>query len=104
MLVYCLQLRNLCVTKRMDECLLNLACPALLLSATITRLHTSHVIIKVLASMDEPKSRELYNKLRAVYNPLRHPSFPIVPPLEEWHDGSVSCDNFYCRYFRLYSL
>ncbi|CBN75414.1 expressed unknown protein [Ectocarpus siliculosus] len=61
--------------------------------------HASHSILGALAAIKSSRARELYNRLRDVYNPSRPASFLPAPPLEEWHGTSSFCDDFQCRCF-----
>ncbi|CAN0400626.1 unnamed protein product [Ectocarpus sp. 12 AP-2014] len=61
--------------------------------------HASHSILGALAAIRSSRARELYNRLRDVYNPFRPASFLPAPPLEEWHGTSAFCDDFQCRCF-----
>lgn len=57
----------------------------------------SHVMISLLATIDDPRARGLYNKVRAASNLTRPPGSPLFPLLEEWQGMSAFCDNFPCR-------
>ncbi|CBN75413.1 expressed unknown protein [Ectocarpus siliculosus] len=59
----------------------------------------SHSLLGALAAIDDSRARELYNRLRDVYNPSRPASFLPAPPLEEWRGTSAFCDDFQCRLF-----
>ncbi|CAM9174833.1 unnamed protein product [Ectocarpus sp. 4 AP-2014] len=59
--------------------------------------HVSHAILAALAAIKSSRARELYNRLRDVYNPSRPASFLPAPPLEEWSGMSAFCDDFQCR-------
>lgn len=59
------------------------------------RLHISHLLILALAFFGE---RELYEKLRAAYNPMHSSGTPPIPPFEEWQGISSCCDHIYCRW------
>ncbi|CAM9272693.1 unnamed protein product [Ectocarpus sp. 12 AP-2014] len=61
--------------------------------------HVSHSILAALAAIKSSRARELYNRLRDVYNPSRPASFHPAPPLEEWRGMSAFCDDFQCRCF-----
>ncbi|CAM9311543.1 unnamed protein product [Ectocarpus sp. 12 AP-2014] len=61
--------------------------------------HMSHSLLGALAAIDDSRARELYNRLRDVYNPSRPASFQPAPPVEEWRGMSAFCDDFQCRFF-----
>ncbi|CAM9443650.1 unnamed protein product [Ectocarpus sp. 12 AP-2014] len=61
--------------------------------------HVSHSILAALAAIKSSRARELYNRLRDVYNPSRPASFLPAPPLEEWRGTAAFCDDFQCRCF-----
>ncbi|CAM9343803.1 unnamed protein product [Ectocarpus sp. 12 AP-2014] len=61
--------------------------------------HVSHSILAALAAIKSSRARELYNRLRDVYNPSRPASFQPAPPLEEWRGTSDFCNDFQCRCF-----
>ncbi|CAM9272842.1 unnamed protein product [Ectocarpus sp. 12 AP-2014] len=61
--------------------------------------HVSHSILGALAAIDDSRARELYNRLRNVYNPSRSSDSLPAPPLEEWRGMSAFCDDFQCRCF-----
>ncbi|CAM9343954.1 unnamed protein product [Ectocarpus sp. 12 AP-2014] len=61
--------------------------------------HVSHSIPAALAAIESSRARELYHRLRNVYNPSRPASFLPAPPLEEWRGTSAFCDDFQCRCF-----
>ncbi|CAN0204002.1 unnamed protein product, partial [Ectocarpus sp. 12 AP-2014] len=61
--------------------------------------HMSHSLLGALAAIDDSRARELYNRLRDVYNPSRPASFQPAPPLGEWRGMSAFCDDFQCRFF-----
>ncbi|CAM9174759.1 unnamed protein product [Ectocarpus sp. 4 AP-2014] len=61
--------------------------------------HVSHSILAALAAIKSSRARELYNRLRDVYNPSRPASFQPAPRLEEWRGTSAFCDDFQCRCF-----
>ncbi|CAN0026666.1 unnamed protein product [Ectocarpus sp. 4 AP-2014] len=61
--------------------------------------HASHSILGALAAINSSRARELYNRLRDVYNPSRPASFLPAPPLGEWRGTSAFCDDFQCRCF-----
>ncbi|CAN0123886.1 unnamed protein product [Ectocarpus sp. 6 AP-2014] len=61
--------------------------------------HVSHSILGALAAIDDSRARELYDRLRNVYNPSRSPDSLPAPPLEEWRGMSAFCDDFQCRCF-----
>ncbi|CAN0123820.1 unnamed protein product [Ectocarpus sp. 6 AP-2014] len=61
--------------------------------------HVSHSILAALAAIKSSRARELYNRLRDVYNPFRPASFLPAPPLDEWRGTSAFCDDFQCRCF-----
>lgn len=60
--------------------------------------HWVHIASAALAALDASGARELYDTLRAAYNPFRPPGSPPVPPLEEWQGVSAICEDTYCRY------
>lgn len=51
-----------------------------------------------LAALDDDGAREMYDTLRAAYNPFRPLGTSPAPPLEEWQGMSSVCGNLYCRY------
>ncbi|CAN0140050.1 unnamed protein product, partial [Ectocarpus sp. 12 AP-2014] len=61
--------------------------------------HVSHSILGALAAIDDSRARELYNRLRNIYNPSRSSDSLPAPPLEEWRGMSAFCDDFQCRCF-----
>ncbi|CAN0270947.1 unnamed protein product [Ectocarpus sp. 12 AP-2014] len=61
--------------------------------------HASHSVLGALTAVRSSRARELYNRLRDVYNPSRPVSFLPAPPLEEWRGTSAFCDDFQCRCF-----
>ncbi|CAB1096248.1 unnamed protein product [Ectocarpus sp. CCAP 1310/34] len=65
---------------------------------TVDRRHLTHGILGALiAAVDDSRARELYNRLRDVYNPFRPSASLPAPPLEEWRGISAFCDRFQCR-------
>ncbi|CAB1096251.1 unnamed protein product [Ectocarpus sp. CCAP 1310/34] len=61
--------------------------------------HVSHSILGALAAINDSRARELYDRLRNVYNPSRSSDSLPAPPLEEWRGMSAFCDDFQCRCF-----
>ncbi|CAM9174909.1 unnamed protein product [Ectocarpus sp. 4 AP-2014] len=61
--------------------------------------HVSHSILGALAAIDDSRARELYDRLRNVYNISRSSDSLPAPPLEEWRGMSAFCDDFQCRCF-----
>lgn len=61
------------------------------------REHQAHIMLAVLVAVDNPRSRQLYDELRAAYN-FSLPSGNLqVPPFEEWRGMSAFCDKIMCR-------
>lgn len=63
-----------------------------------TRAHSAHVMLSVLAVMEDLAARQLYDKLRNAFNQTLPPESLPLPPLEEWQGISAHCDHFYCRW------
>lgn len=61
------------------------------------REHKAHIMMLVLRAMDNPRSRQLFYRLRAAYNLTRPPAGLQVPPLEEWRGVSMFCHKSRCR-------
>lgn len=61
------------------------------------RVHEVHMILAGLAAIDDHVAREMYDTLRAAYNPSRARGTSPVPPLEEWQGLSSICENLQCR-------
>lgn len=57
-----------------------------------------------LAALVDPRAVELYDRLRAAYNPFRPPGSLPVPPLEEWQGVCSFCEDFHCRCVRFAGL
>lgn len=58
----------------------------------------AHSLLAALVALGDTRADDLYNRLRAAYNPFRpHGSLP-VPPLEEWQGVASICEDFHCRY------
>ncbi|CAM9966772.1 unnamed protein product [Scytosiphon promiscuus] len=68
------------------------------LTRTAMGTHMSHVMISIVAKIDDPRARELYDKLRATCNLTRSPGSLLFPALEEWPGMSAFCDNLPCRW------
>lgn len=73
-------------------------CPRVIPLAAVKRkrAHKAHIMIGILVAADSPPSRELYDRLRAVYNLTRSVDHHI-PPLQEWRGVSWFCDMKPCR-------
>lgn len=71
--------------------------PALSAAFVDARLHIAHINTAALASIDDPRARGLYKRLRAAYNPARLPGSNPIPPLEEWQGMAAICSNTNCR-------
>ncbi|CAM9928481.1 unnamed protein product [Ectocarpus fasciculatus] len=61
--------------------------------------HNVHGVLGSLAAMDDSRARDLYYRLREVYNRWRHPTCLPAPPFEEWRGISAFCDDFQCRFW-----
>lgn len=59
--------------------------------------HKAHIMVGILVAMDSPRSRQLYEKLRVVYNLTRPAGVLQIPPLQEWRGVSAFCSNPTCR-------
>lgn len=56
------------------------------------------MMLAALAALDDSGAPEMYDRLRAAYNPCRPLGSSPVPPLEEWQGMSSICEDVYCRY------
>ncbi|CAM9912130.1 unnamed protein product [Ectocarpus sp. 4 AP-2014] len=59
--------------------------------------HEAHMMLAALAALDDSGAPEMYDRLRAAYNPCRPLGSSPVPPLEEWQGMSSICEDVYCR-------
>lgn len=66
--------------------------------------HMIHLMMLVAVSMDDPRARSLYDKLRDLYNPLRPCGSSQFPPFEELERISVYCNDYNCRYLSFENL
>lgn len=64
------------------------------------REHMGHIMIHLVANIDDPRGRDLYERLRCAFNVTRSPGPLPFPPLEEWQGMAAYCDNHPCRCVR----
>ncbi|CAM9441637.1 unnamed protein product, partial [Laminaria digitata] len=59
--------------------------------------HVMHMLLSILAVIDGPRARAVYDKMRAAYNLALLPGTAAIPPFEEWQGVASICDNYNCR-------
>ena len=62
------------------------------------RCHAAHTVLMAAAGLDVVGAREMYGRLRVVYNSFRPLGSSSVPPLEEWRGITSICEDLSCRY------
>lgn len=63
------------------------------------RAHHAHFLVAAITALPVEASvtRNLYNRLRAAFNPMRLSDIHAIPPLEEVQGVSSFCNDSYCR-------
>ncbi|CAN0217117.1 unnamed protein product [Scytosiphon promiscuus] len=59
--------------------------------------HTSHMLLAILATIDDCRARRMYERLRGAFNSCRASDTPPMPPWHEWHGMAAICSDFHCR-------
>ena len=62
------------------------------------RWHDAHLFAALVVTIDDPKARQVYDRVRALFNGTRPPGWKPIPPFEEWQGISACCNHVHCRY------
>ncbi|CAM9117200.1 unnamed protein product [Hapterophycus canaliculatus] len=59
--------------------------------------HTSHMLLGILAAIDDSRARRMYNRLRGTFNSCLASHTVPIPPLDEWQGMAAICNDLHCR-------